>query len=67
LAESLVGLIDCALILDTGSTDSTIEVAQQVFSNCIVAKTDWVDFSSGRTLALNLAKDMADCDIDVRC
>lgn len=60
LAESLTGLIDCALILDTGSTDSTITVAQEVFPNCMVVETEWVDFSSGRTMALRLAKDMAD-------
>ena len=52
--ESLQGLIDEMIIVDTGSTDQTIEIAKSYTNN--VYQFDWEnDFSAARNFALSKA------------
>jgi glycosyltransferase involved in cell wall biosynthesis len=59
--RSLRNLVDCAVIVDTGSDDRTSEVARDTLERCEVRAHilhhDWVDFPTNRTLALDAARD----------
>lgn len=50
--ESIKSLVDEIVIVDTGSTDSTIKIAKQFGAKVIEAKWD-NDFSAARNIALN--------------
>lgn len=55
-------LIDRWTLVDTGSTDGTIEIANRVLAGmtgCVVQRP-WVDFGTNLTGALALARDQAD-------
>lgn len=67
------GLIDSFTILDTGSTDGTGEVALELLGDLPgdVYETEWVDYGTARTRALELARGTADWvfmpDADMTC
>lgn len=55
--ESAASLVDEIHVLDTGSTDDTVSVAESYGAR--VKKTEWQGFAAGRTDALALARDSA--------
>ena len=62
--ESLVGLVDTVVIIDTGSTDATIEVARQTCEllnlSLQLTQRPWVDFGHNRTELVEFASQYAD-------
>lgn len=62
--SSLVGLIDRWVVVDTGSTDRTMEIVTDFFAAHDVPgglhERPWVDFGINRTQALELAAGQAD-------
>ncbi len=66
MESTLQPLVDAGitdfLIYDTGSTDQTIQVTQNFFiqnniTNFVIKQGDWVDFSTCRNRALELAEE----------
>lgn len=58
--RSALPYIDSAIIVDTGSTDNTLDIVQDLLSgvpNCIILH-NWKDFGSNRTQALVAAKEL---------
>lgn len=63
-SENIIKTLKCLehmsnfFILDTGSTDDTFEIVSNYFENSIniISKSDFVDFSTTRNLAITLAK-----------
>ena len=64
LFESVISIIDCYCICDTGSTDNTKEVIENYFNERNIpgkiVEKEFVDFGTNRTYALHSAKGMAD-------
>lgn len=65
--SSVVGIIDEYMIVDTGSTDETIQVIKDFFKDYpkisgTVESKRWVDFGHNRTESLQLAKKKLDVD-----
>jgi glycosyltransferase involved in cell wall biosynthesis len=62
LAESLKGQIDHATIVDTGSTDDTETVAQDVFSYVpkTMLRSEWLGYGPCRNVALEAAEPYTD-------
>jgi glycosyltransferase involved in cell wall biosynthesis len=62
LADSVLGLVDSYVFLDTGSQDNTIDVIKKEFHGLPghINETQWVDFSTNRNQLLDLAKNQAD-------
>jgi glycosyltransferase involved in cell wall biosynthesis len=60
--ESVKPVIDYWVICDTGSTDATPEILQQILAGIpgTLSREPWVDFGHNRTQALKLAKGKAD-------
>jgi Glycosyl transferase family 2 len=60
--NSAIPYIDCWIIVDTGSTDSTREVIRDALKTKpgIVVERKWVDFGTNRTQALALCRGIAD-------
>ena len=56
--ESARPLVDAVVVVDTGSTDGTIDVARSC--GAVVHERPWVDFSSNRNEALDLARPHGD-------
>jgi glycosyltransferase involved in cell wall biosynthesis len=56
--------VDCAVIVDTGSTDDTVSIIERVCRDLHLSLTmhtrDWVGFATNYTLALELASPHAD-------
>jgi glycosyltransferase involved in cell wall biosynthesis len=52
------GLVDCVCICDTGSTDTTCEIAQEYLktNEGSLSKTTWRDFGHNRTLSFEAAQ-----------
>ena len=65
LFDSLIGIIDCYCICDTGSTDNTINlIYQYFFAHNIpgsVISEPFKNFEHNRTFALQACKDPANC------
>lgn len=57
--ESARPLVDRMLVVDTGSTDGTIELAEQ--AGAIVARHEWESYGANRTRALRSVENLA-CD-----
>ncbi len=71
LFESVVGFADKAVVLDTGSSDSTVEwLNTQKILPCEFAIREFVDFGTSRTVGMQFAKGTADwlllLDADMR-
>ena len=64
LFDSIVDIIDCYCICDTGSTDDTISIIESHFKekniSGKVVKEEFKDFSHNRNIALNAANGMSD-------
>ena len=60
--DSIKNLIDYYVIVDTGSSDDTIEKVKSSLTNLLgeVHQVQWVDFGFNRNQALAFAKDKAD-------
>ena len=62
--ESVVDIIDCFVICDTGSTDNTVQLIKDFFStrniSGILKFTNFVDFEQARNEALDLCSDFGD-------
>lgn len=60
--ESVKNYIDYWVICDTGSTDNTIELINEIFSDVKgeLHQTEWKNFGHNRNEALRLAKNKAD-------
>jgi glycosyltransferase involved in cell wall biosynthesis len=62
--ESTVGLIDTFCILDTGSTDNTVQIIRDFYSKAgiegIVHEGTWKGFGPSRTESLNLCNGLMD-------
>jgi len=57
--ESVKGVVDAFCISDTGSTDSTCQIAEEFLKEnpgCL-AKSTWKDFGHNRSLSFNAAQD----------
>jgi len=60
--------VDEAVIVDTGSTDNTLEATQAAWlaggrgGALHLYRSDWVDFATNRTEALRIAADVSECD-----
>jgi glycosyltransferase involved in cell wall biosynthesis len=54
---SAVGLVNKVFVLDTGSTDNTVEIAESM--GAVVHHAQWEGFAAARTAALELA---SECD-----
>ena len=66
--QSLDGLYDSLIIVDTGSTDDTVKIAKEYGAE--VVKIKWENFGQARQEASELVKDgwivMFDCDVTLR-
>ena len=64
MLTSVINLIDYYVIVDTGSTDNTIECIQEFFKDTKVKgeihQEKFINFGYNRTLAIKLAKDKCD-------
>lgn len=64
LFDSVIDIIDCYCICDTGSTDNTIEIIQNYFQNKNISgkitSHEFVNFSHNRNLSLNECNGMSD-------
>jgi glycosyltransferase involved in cell wall biosynthesis len=64
LFDSVIHLIDCYCICDTGSTDDTVSIIYRYFKEKQIpgkiVYQDFVDFSHNRNYALEAALDMAE-------
>ena len=62
--ESVVNIIDCFVICDTGSTDNTVQLIKDFFSthniSGILKLTKFEDFEQARNEALDLCSDFGD-------
>lgn len=59
--DSLRGLVDCAVIVDTGSTDDTLNIIHQFTGFPIFLHArPWVNFGHNRTEAIDLARPHGD-------
>ena len=62
--ESVINIIDCFVICDTGSTDNTVQLIKDFFSNHnvsgILKFTKFVNFEETRNEALELCSDFGD-------
>lgn len=62
--KSVVNLIDCFVICDTGSTDNTVDLIKEFFSSYnisgILKFTKFVNFEQARNEALNLCSNFGD-------
>lgn len=58
--NSVMGLVDHAIIVDTGSTDDTWEIAKAHELPTIQYRREWVDFGHNRNELLDLAEHEAD-------
>jgi hypothetical protein len=57
--RSVVDHVDRVLLLDTGITDQTVQVAEEAAGNKLtVVKHTWVDFSTARNAGLEAAKSL---------
>jgi glycosyltransferase involved in cell wall biosynthesis len=62
LFESVLGFADLAVVLDTGSSDGTLQwVREQKFFPAFVNEAPFVDFETSRNLLFECAKGKADC------
>lgn len=57
--ESARELVDSAVIVDTGSSDDTLDLARG-FPGATVHSRDWIDFGQNRTGLADLARDAGD-------
>ena len=62
LQPFIVGGVDSFFVLDTGSTDRTVEVTQQLFAKhaierAYIAQESFIDFATSRNRALELAQE----------
>jgi len=57
--ESVADFVDAFAVTDTGSTDSTVEIANEFLKtrNGIVATTEWKDFGTSRTVSFRVAQE----------
>ena len=57
--ESVEGVVDAFCITDTGSTDNTVEIANEFLKTRtgIVATSEWKNFGYNRTVSFNVAHD----------
>ena len=68
--QALLPYIDSYAIVDTGSTDDTVAVIEQLLGHLpgVVAPQEWSDFSTARNLSLEMARQLGDyvfiCDAD---
>lgn len=68
--QALLPFIDSYSIVDTGSTDKTVEVVKQHLGHLpgVVTQQEWRDFSTARNLSLEIAREFGDyifiCDAD---
>ena len=62
LATSLDGQLDHWTIVDTGSTDETVQIAQEVFNGVKgeVIHDEWRGYGPSRNVALSLAREKSD-------
>ena len=65
MLKSVVDIIDFFVICDTGSTDNTIEIIRQFFSNYsdikgVLARNNFTNFQDNRNQALGLCKGLGD-------
>jgi tetratricopeptide (TPR) repeat protein len=58
---SVLPLVDCWLIVDTGSSDSTVHLVKKILANLPgrLVHTNWISFAHNRNHALALAKELA--------
>lgn len=65
---SLVGIVDCAVIVDTGSTDTTRDMIRDFKDFPIhLHERPWVGFGHNRTEAINLARPHGEFLLRVDC
>ena len=57
--ESVADVVDAFCITDTGSTDSTVEIANEFLKtrNGVVATSEWKNFGHNRTASFQVARD----------
>ena len=64
--SSVLPIVDFFVILDTGSTDRTVEIIQEFFSKTsvkgVIQKGEFKNFSHARNMALNLAYNVSKTD-----
>lgn len=53
---SVAPFVDDMVIIDTGSTDRTVEIIKDRYSQALVMHCDWVNFGYNRTEALNMVR-----------
>jgi len=58
--QSVVGWVDCCLVIDTGISDETLLVAERVAgAKCVVRRFPWTDdFAAARNFALDAAHEL---------
>jgi glycosyltransferase involved in cell wall biosynthesis len=69
--ESCIGVADCMIVFDTGSTDNTIEIISSFCEKHKIPlhlkKGEFLDFSKSRNVLLNFADNKADYLIQLDC